>query len=100
MAGEIHITKDFPPTREKVVLLEVLNIMRSLQRENIDAVLCGGWVPFLKELARHSQTSHSMSFDIDVLLRAQARKREAVDRIKALLSKSLAYAPNKDASFR
>jgi len=66
MAGEIHITKDFPPAREKAVLLELLNIMRALQQENIDAVICGGWVPFLKELARDSQTSHSMSFDIDV----------------------------------
>jgi hypothetical protein len=100
MAGEIHITKDFPPAREKAVLLELLNLMRALQQENIDAVICGGWVPFLKELAHDSQTSHSMSFDIDVLLRAKAREREAVDRIQALLSKSLAYAPNKDASFR
>ena len=100
MAGEIHITKDFPPAREKVVLLELLNIMRALQEENIDAIVFGGWVPFLKELARDSQTSHSMSFDIDVLLRAQAREREAVDRIKALLAKSLVYEPNKDASFR
>ena len=100
MAGEIHIAKDFPPAREKAVLLELLNVMRALKNENIDAIVCGGWVPFLKELARDSQTSHSMSFDIDVLLRAKAREREAVDRIKALLAKSLAYAPNKDASFR
>jgi hypothetical protein len=28
MAGEIPITKDFPPAREKAVLLELLNIMR------------------------------------------------------------------------
>jgi hypothetical protein len=41
-----------------------------------------------------------MSFDIDVILRAQARKREAVDRIKALLSTSFAYQPDKDKSFR
>jgi len=100
MAGEILITEDFPPAREKAVLLELLNIMRALGEENIDAMICGGWVPFLKELARDSQTSHSMSFDIDVLLRAKAREREAVDRIKALLAKSLAYEPNKDASFR
>jgi hypothetical protein len=100
MAGEIHITKDFRPAREKAVLLELLNIMRALKDENIDAIVCGGWVPFLKELARDSQSSHSMSFDIDVLLRAKAREREAVDRIKVLLAKSLAYEPNKDASFR
>jgi hypothetical protein len=100
MAGEIHITKDFFPAREKAVLLELLNIMRALKEENIDAIVCGGWVPFLKELARDSETSHSMSFDIDVLLRAKAREREAVDRIKALLAKSLAYEPNKDVSFR
>lgn len=100
MAGEIHITKDFPPAREKAVLLELLNIMRALENENIDAIVCGGWVPFLKELARAFQTSHSMSFDIDVLLRAKAREREAVDRIKTLLAKSLAYEPNKDAPFR
>jgi hypothetical protein len=50
MAGEIHITKDFPPAREKAALLELLNIMRTLKNENIDAIVCGGWVPFLKEL--------------------------------------------------
>jgi hypothetical protein len=41
-----------------------------------------------------------MSFDIDVVLRARARERESVDRIKTLLSKSLAYEPDKDKSFR
>jgi hypothetical protein len=100
MAGELHITKGFPPAREKAVLLELLNIMRALKEENIDAIVCGGWVPFLKALTRDSETSHSMSFDIDLLLPAKAREREAVDRIKALLAKSLAYEPNKDASFR
>lgn len=99
MAGEIHITKDFPPAREKVVLLELLNVMGALKNENIDAIVCGGWVPFLKELARDSQTSHSMSFDIDVLLRAEAREREAVDRIKALLAESLAYEPTRMPHF-
>jgi|SRR5579872_4315882 len=100
MPGEIHITKDFPPAREKAVLIELLNVMQALKQQNIDAIICGGWVPFLKELAHDGQTSHSMSFDIDVLLRAKAREREAVDRIKILLSKSLAYTPNRDASFR
>lgn len=100
MANEIQITKDFPPSRERAVLLELLAVTQALKKEGIDAVVCGGWVPFLKELARDSQTSHSMSFDIDVLLRAKARERESVDRIKALLSKSLAYEPDKNASFR
>src|SRR5581483_6900 len=100
MANEIQITKDFPPSRERAVLLELLAVTQTLRKEGIDAVVCGGWVPFLKELARDSQTSHSMSFDIDVLLRSKARARESVDRIKALLSKSLAYQPDKDASFR
>jgi hypothetical protein len=63
-------------------------------------VVCGGWVPFLKQLARGSETNHSMSFDIDVLLRAKARQRESVDRITALLSQSLAYERDKKASFR
>jgi hypothetical protein len=100
MANEIQITMDFPPSRERAVLLELLAVTQALKKEGIDAVVCGGWVPFLKELARDSQTSHSMSFDIDVLLRAKARERESVDRIKTLLSKSLAYEPDKNASFR
>ena len=100
MANEIEITKDFPPSRERAVLLELLAVSQALKKEGIDAVVCGGWVPFLKELVRDSHPSHSMSFDIDVLLRAQARERESVDRIKALLSKSLAYEPDKNASFR
>src|SRR5215471_5697889 len=41
-----------------------------------------------------------MSFDIDVILRAQAREREAMDRIKALLSRSFAYQLDKDTAFR
>jgi len=100
MAGEIHITHDFPPARERAVLRELLHVMQALKEEGIDAIICGGWVPFLKELARDSHTDHSMSFDIDVLLRAKAREREAVDRIRTLLSKSLAYSTNKDALFR
>jgi hypothetical protein len=100
MSNAIEITKDFPPSRERAVLLELLAVTQALKKEDIDAVICGGWVPFLKELAHHSQPSHSMSFDIDVLLRAKARERESVGRIKALLSKSLAYEPDKDSSFR
>jgi hypothetical protein len=87
MSNEIEITKDFPPSRERAVLLELLAVTQALKRDGIDAVICGGWVPFLKELARDSQTSHSMSFDIDVLLRAKARERESVDRINFEISR-------------
>jgi hypothetical protein len=100
MANEIQITKNFPPSRERAVLLEPLAVTQALEKERIDAIVCGGWVPFLKELARDSQSSHSMSFDIDVLLRAKARERESVDRIKTLLSKSLAYERDKNEPFR
>ena len=100
MANEIQITKDFPPSRERAVLLELLAVTQALKKEEIDVVVCGGWVPFLKELARDSHTGHSMSFDIDVLLRAKARERESVDRIRHLLSKPLAYERDKSESFR
>jgi Rrf2 family protein len=49
------------------VLLELLNVMKTLKHAQIDAGICGSWVPFLKELARHSQADHSMSWDIDLL---------------------------------
>lgn len=62
MANEIQITKYFPPSRERAVFLELLALTQALAKEGIDAVVCGGWVPFLKELARDSQTSHAMSF--------------------------------------
>jgi hypothetical protein len=79
MADAIEITKNFPASRERTVLLELLKIARTLKQENIEAVICGGWVPFLKELAQHSQTTHSMSLDIDVLLRAKAvRERPSI----------------------
>jgi hypothetical protein len=86
MANTIEITKDFPASRERTVLLELLNVMKTLKQAQIEVVICGGWVPFLKELARHSQTDHTMSLDIDLLLRARARERETIDRIKDLLS--------------
>jgi hypothetical protein len=81
MANTIEITKDFPASRERTVLLELLNVIKTLKRAQIEGVICGGWVPFLKELARHSQTDHTMSMNIDLLLRARARERETVDRI-------------------
>src|SRR6266446_7349037 len=86
MTNAIEVTKDFPASRERAVLLELLNIMKTLKQAQIDAVICGGWLPFLNELARHSQTDHSMSLDIDLLLRARARERETIDRIKDLLA--------------
>jgi len=100
MADAIEITKDFPASRERTVLLELLKIARTLKQENIEAVICGGWVPFLKELAKHSQTAHNMSLDIDVLLRAKARERGCIDRIKDLLSEPLAFEPSKADAFR
>jgi hypothetical protein len=100
MADAIEITENFPASRERTVLLELLKIARTLKQENIEAVICGGWVPFLKELAHHSQTAHNMSMDIDVLLRAKARERESIDRIKNLLSEPLAFEPSKTDAFR
>jgi hypothetical protein len=100
MAFAIEITKTFPPTRERIVLLEMLRVVRELQLEDIDAVICGGWVPFLKELARRHGTNHSMSLDIDLLLRAEAQKRENIDRLKYLLANKLGYLRSREADFR
>jgi len=100
MAAAIQITKDFPPTRERVVLLELLRLVQELQRQGIDAIVCGGWVPFLKELARQNQTAHMMSLDIDVLLRAAAREREKIDTLMYLLRDTLGYERSRDVSFR
>jgi len=100
MPNSIEITKDFPATRERAVLLELLRIMRTLRNEGIDALICGGWVPLLKELARHCHTAHTMSLDIDLLLRAAARERENIDRLKMLLLNSLEFERSNEASFR
>lgn len=100
MPNSIEIAKDFPATRERAVLLELLRIMRTLRNEGIDALICGGWVPFLKELARHCHTAHTMSLDIDLLLRAAARERENIDRLKMLLLNSLEFERSNEASFR
>jgi hypothetical protein len=96
MPNFIEITKDFPATRERAVLLDLLRIRRTLRNEKIDALICGGWVPFLKELARHCRTAHMMSWDID-LLRAAARERENIDRLKMLLSNSLEFERSNEA---
>ncbi len=100
MSAAIEITKEFPPTRERTVLLELFHLVQELQRQGIDAILCGGWVPFLKELARRNQTAHTMSLDIDVLLRAAAREREKIDILRYLLRDTLGYERSRDVSFR
>ena len=50
-------------------------ITQTPTEQKIEAVICGGRVPFLKELAEHSQTAHSMNLDIDPLACEGARAR-------------------------
>jgi hypothetical protein len=100
MPAAIEIAKDFPKKRERAVLLELLRLVQELQRQGIDAIVCGGWVPFLKELARQNQTAHAMSLDIDILLRAAAREREKIDTLRYLLRETLGYERTRDVSFR
>jgi hypothetical protein len=44
MANAIEVTKNFPASRERTVLLEPLNVMKTLKQAQIGAVICGGWV--------------------------------------------------------
>jgi len=50
MSNAIEITKDFQPSRERAVLFDLLAVTQALKKQGVDAVVCGGWVPFLKEL--------------------------------------------------
>ena len=100
MPSIIDITNQFPPTRERTVLLELLRVVRNLQNEGIEFVLCGGWIPFLKQLTRESETAHSMSLDIDLLLRKAAQEREVIDRVKALLIGGMEFERSKTHTFR
>lgn len=100
MPTAIDITNQFPATRERAVLLELFRVARNLQTAGIETVICGGWVPFLKQLARESETAHSMSLDIDLLFRRAAREREAIDRIRTLLVGGMEFERSRTHSFR
>ena len=63
-------------------------------------VICGGWVPFLKQLARDSETAHSMSLDIDLLFRQAARERDVIDRIRTLLVGGMEFERSRTHAFR
>lgn len=99
MSKTLRITDLFPKTRARTVLLELLQLSRKLQKANIDAVLCGGWIPFLKELSRIAQTSHPMSLDIDLILRDQARDYENIDLVTDLIREDLQYSRNRNKHF-
>lgn len=100
MPSVIDITNQFPATRERTVLLELLRVVRSLQDEGIEVVICGGWVPFLKQLARESETAHSMSLDIDLLFRQASRERDVVNRIRMLLVGDMEFERSRTYTFR
>ena len=100
MPSAIDIANQFPPTRERTVLLELLRVVRSLQTEGIEVVICGGWVPFLKQLARENETAHSMSLDIDLLFRQAGRERDVVDRIRTLLIGAMEFERSRAHTFR
>jgi hypothetical protein len=53
MPNVIEITKDFPPTRERTVLVELLRVVGDLQRAGISLVVCGGWTPPWKAKDMH-----------------------------------------------
>jgi hypothetical protein len=49
MANRIEITKDFPPSRERAVLLELLAVSQALRKEGSDRAtleeaVCRGWL--------------------------------------------------------
>ena len=69
----------------------MLKVVPLLKAEGVDAVICGGWVPFLKELARNCRSDHTMSLDIDVLLRARAENANPIDRLKYLVFPTCIY---------
>jgi hypothetical protein len=96
----IDITNQFPPTRERIVLLELLRVVHRLQNEGIEVVICGGWVPFLKQLARENRTEHLGSLDIDSLFRQAAREPVVIDQIKRLLVDSMEFEPSRAHAFR
>lgn len=100
MLGAIDFTNQFPATRERTVLLELLRIVRILRIEGVEVVICGGWVPFLKQLARESETKHLMSLDIDLLFRRAAREPEVVDRVRTLLIGGMEFERSREHAFR
>lgn len=82
------------------MLLELLRVVRSVQIERIEVVICGGWVPFLKQLARENETAHSMSLDIDLLFRQAAREPDVIDRVKTLVISSMKFERSRTHTFR
>ncbi len=98
MTSVIQITKAFPPTRERTVLLELLKIVRLLRDNSVEGIICGGWVPFLKDLAQGSTSEHKMSLDIDVVLPEQSRNRANVDRVRTLLLDDLSFRISREIS--
>lgn len=100
MPDAIDLTNQSPPSRERTVLLELFRIVRSLQNEEIEAVVCGGWVPFLKQLAREKRTEHLGSLDIDSLFRQAARQPAVIDRIRTLLVDEMKFKRSRTHAFR
>jgi hypothetical protein len=90
-----HVADD----EKRFILSELLTAVAAFQAANIDVVVCGGWVPFLKELSRSHTSKHSMSFDIDIALPEQSRKRELIDQIKNLLCVELKYEVQRGRPF-
>lgn len=98
MSNAIHITELFPKSRERTILLELLKTVHILQEKSIEVIICGGWVPFLKDLALRSSSDHCMSLDIDLVLPERSRTRETVDRLKQILLNDLEFHISKNTS--
>jgi hypothetical protein len=100
MENPIRISDRFPDSLERSVLLEALKVFERLRQEGIDVILCGGWVPFLKELVRRGQSDHKMSVDIDILLPPDLFSAEKIDALGAVLMGSLAYGRSRKSPCR
>jgi hypothetical protein len=100
MSSVVKITDQFPESRSRTVLLELLRVVTEFQQNGISVIVCGGWVPLLKELARKSSTKHSMSLDIDLIVSEAARDEQNIDKIRSLLDGPLQYSISRDATFR
>lgn len=72
----------------RITLHELLQLVLEFQRSTIPVIVCGGWVPFLKELKRKGQSMHAMSLDIDLLLPLNPDSAEDVDKASFIIRKS------------
>lgn len=100
MNPSINIEEIIKNKHQRAVFRELLELADAFSKSNVDFVLCGGWVPPLKEISRQIKPKHRFSFDIDPYFYLDRSAYQKADQIRDVIFHQRSFRHQEPRTFK